>query len=347
MKSENPRVSIGLPVYNGARFLQETIEAILNQSFQDFELIIADNASTDKTEEICKEFAAKDKRIRYHRNQQNIGAAPNYNIVFQLSRGKYFKWAAHDDIFAPTFVEKCVEILEKKPDIVLCHSMAKVIDDNGNFLENNDELYVKCTNENIKLKTDSQKPYERFCDIAYLPHSCYQIFGMIRSRILKETPLIDRYAGADRLLLARLSLFGTFYEIPEQLFFLRRHSEQSININARSIHLYTIWHDPSKKGRIIFPRWRRFNEHIIAINQSPLNRTQKIGCYLVLSQIFKIYWRGIINDLVIANIQIAEKIYSLITSILTGNKSSQNELIFNRIPKLGMTNLDLSQLSRD
>lgn len=342
MKSENPRVSIGLPVYNGARFLQKTIEAILNQSFQDFELIIADNASTDNTEEICREFAAKDKRIHYHRNQQNIGAALNYNLVFQLSRGEYFKWAAHDDIFAPKFVEKCVEILDKNPDVVLCHSITKVIDENGNFLENNDELYVKFTNDNVKLKTDSQKPHERFFDIAYLPHSCYQIFGMIRSSVLKETPLIDNYAGADRLLLARLSLFGTFYQIPEHLFFLRRHSEQSINIIARSIHLYTIWYDPSKKGKIIFPRWRRFNEHIIAINQSPLNRKQRLGCYFVLAKIFKIYWRGMINDVAIAIIQIIEQLYSLLNSFISGNKSSPNELIFNRIPRLGMTHLDLS-----
>ena len=337
MTCENPRVSIGLPVYNGSRFLKTTIEAILNQSFQNFELIIADNASTDMTEEICREYAAQDKRIRYHRNQENIGAAPNYNLVFQLSRGEYFKWAAHDDIFAPEFLEKCIEVLDKDPEIVLCHSMAKVIDENGNFLDNKDELYVKFTNDNVKLKTDSQKPYERFCDLAYLPHSCYQIFGVIRSSILKETPLIDRYAGADRLLLARLSLYGRFYEIPEHLFFLRRHSEQSININARSIHLYTIWHDPSKKGKIIFPRWRRFNEHIIAINQSPLNWQQRLGCYLVLATIFTIYWRGMVNDLVIANIQIIEQLYCTLNSRINANFSPKEDLIFNRIPRLGMT----------
>ena len=338
MEYKNPLLTIGLPVYNGERFLTTTIESILSQSFQNFELIIVDNASKDMTEEICREYAAKDKRIRYHRNQENIGASPNFNLAFKLSKGKYFKWAAHDDICAPEFLEKCVKVLEKNPDVVLCHSIAKVVDENGNFLNKNDELYVKYTNDNVKLKTDSQHPHERFVDLAYIQHSCYQIFGVIRSSILKHTPLIDNYAGADRLLLARLSLFGKFYQIPEHLFSLRRHSGQSININARSIHQYTVWHDPSKKGKIIFPRWRRFNEHIIAINQSPLNWSQRLGCYLVLAKILQRYGRGMINDLVIVVIQIVDKFYSTLKSRINSNFHPKGDLIFNRIPRLTMNN---------
>ncbi|WP_200817535.1 glycosyltransferase family 2 protein [Calothrix rhizosoleniae] len=347
MEYENPLLTIGLPVYNGERFLKTTIESILNQSFKDFELIIVDNASEDMTEEICKEYAAKDKRIHYHRNPDNIGAAPNYNHAFKLSKGKYFKWAAHDDICAPEFLEKCIEVLEKDSDVVLCHSIAKVVDENGNLLNKKDDLYVKYTNDNIKLKSDSQKPHERFFDLAYIQHSCYQIFGVIRSSILKKTPLIDNYAGADRLLLARLSLFGKFHQIPEDLFFLRRHSEQSININALSIHLYTIWHDTSKKGKIIFPRWRRFHEHIIAINESPLNWPQKLSCYLVIAKILKLYWRGIINDLVIVSIQIIDKLYYILKGRINSNFYPKGDLIFNRIPRLTMNNFNQSHPTGD
>ena len=96
-----PRVSVGIPVFNGERFLAETIESILAQTFKDFEIVISDNASTDRTEEICRSYAARDPRIRYNRNDTNRGAAWNHNRVFELARGEYFKWQSHDDFCAP------------------------------------------------------------------------------------------------------------------------------------------------------------------------------------------------------------------------------------------------------
>ena len=120
-----PKVSIGLPVYNGEPFLSETIDAILAQTFKDFELIICDNASTDDTERICRRYAARDKRISYYRQHHNIGAAGNFNRVFNLSSGEYFKWAAHDDLIAPEYLARCVEILERDRSVVLCHSRFK------------------------------------------------------------------------------------------------------------------------------------------------------------------------------------------------------------------------------
>src|SRR5690349_812781 len=97
MPARAPQVSIGLPVYNGEKYLLNAIGSLLKQDFEDFELVISDNASTDKTEAMCHEFAAKDKRIRYHRNETNIGATGNYNRVFRLSNGEFFRWASHDD----------------------------------------------------------------------------------------------------------------------------------------------------------------------------------------------------------------------------------------------------------
>src|ERR1700737_2789384 len=92
-----PRVSIGLPVYNGERYLRFAIDSLLEQDYINFELIISDNASTDATQAICQEFADKDPRVRYYRNQTNLGASGNYDRVFELARGDLFKWAAHDD----------------------------------------------------------------------------------------------------------------------------------------------------------------------------------------------------------------------------------------------------------
>ncbi|MDJ0617439.1 MAG: glycosyltransferase family 2 protein [Calothrix sp. MO_192.B10] len=337
MKRENPRVSIGLPVYNGARFLRTAIEAILQQTFVDFELIISDNASNDATEEICREYAAKDRRIRYYRNKQNIGASPNFNRVFGLARGEYFKWAAHDDVCAPELLERCVAVLDKSPDVVLCHSIAKVIDDNGNLLQKDDDLYVKWTNENIKLRTDSIKPQERFRDLACCPHSCYQVFGLIRTNVLKTTPLIDNYGRSDKVLLARLGLLGRFYEVPENLFFLRRHATQSININAQSVHSFSIWFDPSNRGKIIFPRCRNFFEYFAAIKQVPLPWLDKLACYLTLGELLQQEWQGMAKDLAVATIQILDKFYRTLNSNLNSSYSPKTDLIFNRIPRLSMT----------
>ncbi len=107
-----PVASIGLPVYNGEKYLEQTLNSILAQSYTDFELIISDNASTDRTQEICQTYVAKDPRIIYHRNEKNLGAAPNHNLVFGLASGKYFKWAGYDDIIAPDFMARCFEILK-------------------------------------------------------------------------------------------------------------------------------------------------------------------------------------------------------------------------------------------
>src|SRR5919109_5579420 len=151
MNEGRARVSIGMPVYNGVRFLKEAIESILAQTFEDFELIISDNASIDQTEQICREYAAKDKRIRYYRNEKNLGAARNYNRVFELSTGEYFKWQAHDDLCDPQFLEKGVAVLARDPSIVLCYSKFLRIDEHGNPL----------TMETSKVRGGA-KPHERF-----------------------------------------------------------------------------------------------------------------------------------------------------------------------------------------
>ena len=126
-----PTVSIGLPVYNGAEYLTQTLDTLLKQSFRDFEIIISDNASTDATQEICTQYQELDPRIKYYRVDENKGAAWNFNRVFQLARGKYFKWAAHDDLILPTFLERCVEVLDNSPDVVLVFTKLDIIDAQG------------------------------------------------------------------------------------------------------------------------------------------------------------------------------------------------------------------------
>ena len=104
-----PTVSIGMPVFNGENFVCEAIDSLLAQSFTDFELLISDNASSDRTQAICEAYAARDRRIRYVRQDQNIGAGRNFEFVLDHTRGQFFMWAAHDDVWAANWLEVLVE----------------------------------------------------------------------------------------------------------------------------------------------------------------------------------------------------------------------------------------------
>jgi glycosyltransferase involved in cell wall biosynthesis len=283
-----PQISIGLPVYNGERFIEEAIDSLLSQSYTNFEIIISDNASTDKTEEICRTYLKKDTRIRYYRATENRGASWNFNHVFNLSTGEYFKWAAYDDIYAPEFLLKCITVLDQNPSILLCYSKAIDIDEHGNYLKDN----------NYNMKISSAKPHQRFHDLIYINHSCLAVFGLMRPTILKKTQLIGNYVASDRVLLATLGLFGSFYEVPEVLFFHREHAMRSTR--AIPLHSRTKWFDPQKAARIVFPNWRLFLEYFLAVFRAPLVFYQKIFCYSQLIFWVRRYWRNLIQDLALA-----------------------------------------------
>ena len=298
-----PKVSIGLPVYNGEPFLSETIDAILAQTFKDFELIICDNASTDATEKICRKYAAKDKRISYYRQHYNIGAAGNFNRVFNLSSGEYFKWAAHDDLIAPEYLAQCVKILERDRSVVLCHSQVQIINERGKFLGN----------YNIKLRTDSSNPVRRFDDLLR-HHLCYPIFGLIRASTLKKTLLMGNYGHTDGVLLARIALEGKFEEIPTTLFFSRNHPQQSMSrffpeylclasgISTDKIpdyYAYAVWFDPNNRGAI-FPHWRIFWEYCCCIWQSSLTTKEKLACAIAMLDRLKGREFLLVKDLLVA-----------------------------------------------
>jgi glycosyltransferase involved in cell wall biosynthesis len=113
------RLSIGLPVFNGEQLIEQALDSLLAQTFQDFQLIISDNASTDRTPEICKDYQARDSRVHYTCMDKNYGAARNFNRVFELASGQYFKWAAHDDIIEPTFLQQCIDVLDQNPSCAI------------------------------------------------------------------------------------------------------------------------------------------------------------------------------------------------------------------------------------
>ncbi len=247
---KQPRVSIGLPVYNGQRYIEETIDAILAQSWQDLELVISDNASTDRTEEIARAYAARDSRVRYFRNPVNLGAAQNYNLAFRRARGEFFKWSAHDDLIAPEFVARCVEVLDADPGAVLCWPRTVDIDADGKPI----------SDKHYRLHVDAEDPVRRFAEMIGMAHTCEAIFGLIRAEVLARTPLIAAYADSDRVLLAELALRGRFRSLDEPMFFYRDHDERSTEVYP-SRDERIAWFDPSLAGRIVFPHFRQLREY--------------------------------------------------------------------------------------
>jgi glycosyltransferase involved in cell wall biosynthesis len=279
MSGNEPRVSIGMPLYNAERYLAETLESLLVQTFQDFELVISDNGSSDRTEEICRSYAARDNRIRYYRGETNRGAAWNHNRVFELSRGEYFKWACYDDPCAPAFLEKCIGVLDQDPSVALCYTSTVNVDDEGQFLWMDRCLLGTCT-----------RPHERLRTITDHDHNCHEIYGLIRSSALRKTRLIGSYCASDQNLLADLALRGKFHEVPEVLLFVRVHRQGSCRLYGDR-RLRTVWFDTSAEGKLIFPYERQFWEYLLLIGRAPLPWLERLRCYLLMVRWLKQYGR--------------------------------------------------------
>jgi glycosyltransferase involved in cell wall biosynthesis len=284
-----PKVSIGVPVYNGERFLEASLDSLLAQTFTDFEIIISDNGSSDSTMQICRRYADRDSRIRYYRTDINHGAAWNFNRTVQLAGGAYFKWAAHDDLCAPEFLQACVDVLDRDSTVVLACPKPRVINEQGE----QHEPY------GISLKTDADQPHVRYGEIVrgVVGYKCYEVFGLCRMNALKHTELIGNYPHGDGVLLARLALFGRFHEVPEEWFFPREHAAQSMKA-MKDRYAYSDWFDTKRTGRIIFPTWRMFWEYYRAIGGSPTTIWQRTMCEMYLMRSAFSYRRKFVRDLV-------------------------------------------------
>ena len=209
MQSIKPKVSIGLAVYNGEKHLLPAIDSLLAQEYQNFELLISDNASIDGTAQICQDFARADSRVKYHRNGTNIGAAKNFNRVFERSSGNYFMWAAHDDQWSPTYITKCVDALEKNDDLVLCGTDINFMNEHGEAIE-----YPREFN---RLDTCAMDLRQRVSTLT-VKLDWFAIYSLIRKDALRNTRLFTEAYGADVILLMELLLTGQTLILPERLF---------------------------------------------------------------------------------------------------------------------------------
>jgi glycosyltransferase involved in cell wall biosynthesis len=256
-------LSVGLPVYNGERFLADALQSILDQTFEDFALTISDNASDDGTEEICRRYAKEDERIIYHRQAENLGAAANYNFVFHQSEGTYFRWAAHDDLLEPTMLERCVETLTEAQDAVLAYPKTRV-----SYDDQSDEFYE----DNLDLSQET--PHERLHHLVTNLDLCNAIFGVIRRDALRQTRLIDSFASSDEVLLAELALLGPFQEVPEYLFIRRLHPDRS-TVAAADAKARTAWFDPNSQHKRHLHRTKVLKEDLRSAWRAPLTTVER------------------------------------------------------------------------
>ena len=268
MGSATPPLTVGMPVYNGARYVADAIESILRQTYSDFEFIISDNASTDNTEEICRSYAAIDRRIVYSRLAENRGAAPNFNRVFLKNRSPFFKFAAADDVCAPHFLERCKTAYQHAPeDTVLCFPTTIKIDSEGRqqgILE-----------ESMDLRQPEPHARFRVFLLNYFYSNCF--YGLLRAASYRSTRLHKSYHSADVVLLAELALRGQFWQLDEPLLMRRFHEEMSHEANPTPAKIRS-WYDPSKRGTLAFPRIRMFWEFLGAIGTTPMSTTERIRC---------------------------------------------------------------------
>ena len=267
MRPAQARVCIGLPVYNGERYLETALRSLLSQSFADFELIISDNASTDRTNEICLDYVGKDPRIRYNRNASNIGLLRNHNLVIEKATGEYFMLAHYDDVRDSSYLARTVDVLDHDPSAVICHSLTADIDDEGNRLQAKEP----------SLRLASHDLRARFHDIIRMDHMCNAIFGLTRLSALRNTRLHGYYADSDRVLLAELVLRGRCHEVQEFLFFRRWHATQSTEL-APGRQARTHWLIAGTDGQLVFPYFRQFEEYLAAILRAPVSWRDKLWC---------------------------------------------------------------------
>jgi hypothetical protein len=275
-------VSIGIPVFNGENFLEDAIRSVLAQSFADLELIIADNASTDRTEQIGRDFAASDRRVRYLRNARNLGAAPNYNLVWQHGRGSLFKWLAHDDRILPGFVAATVKALDAQPDAVLANGLVDYIDATGQ---------VFAHYRSVLGAAGGPSPAQRFAAMVLRSHSCVDFFGLIRREAMAGSLLHASFHGGDRAFLAQMALRGRLVQLGEPLVQMREHPGRYTRHQADA-RTRRQWHDSGSSRTARLPTLHLYGQYRRLVRTEALDPAERRRCRAVLARWWLCNWNA-------------------------------------------------------
>lgn len=266
--TSTPPLTVGLPVYNGERFLAEALDSILDQTYGDFRLVVSDNGSTDATEAICRDYATRDPRVAYLRHHVNRGAVWNFNHVFEHCDTPFFRWGAADDVFAPTCFARCAEVIAAAPtSVAMCYPKTLIIDEEGAPAGEYDD--------NLDLR--SGRPHARIHRIVRTIVRGNPIFGLVRSDALRATRGHGSFPGADYVLIAEIALTGEIWEVPERLFHRRLHGGTSREQNPRPED-YTNFLDPTVKP-VKHERLRLLREYLAAVRHARLSPIDRAACY--------------------------------------------------------------------
>ncbi len=256
-----PLVSIGVAVCNEERFLSQTLDSLLAQDYSNFEIIICDNASTDKTGEIAQEYAKKDNRIKYYLNESNIGGTRNFNKTFLLSSGKYFMWAGGHDLYDKSFISSCVEILEKEENVILVYALTHLIDNLNN----------KVGTWPNRLDTRSLNPLLRYHLFFYYLMKIHYIHGLMRRDSIKKTGLFkDNVLNSENIFLSQLSLMGEFVYIPKFLFYYRIIRPKQTGWGNTTRYIKATYGQGHQNYPYIFYILHQFYYNIIVIYKAPV-----------------------------------------------------------------------------
>jgi glycosyltransferase involved in cell wall biosynthesis len=283
--ANTPQISIGLPVYNGLPYVRELIESMLAQSFTDFELVICDNASTDGTEALCRGYAQADARVKYFRNPTNIGLIPNFNKVFELATAPFYKWAASDDLYEPTYLEACFPAIRDNPGVSLSHSQTMLVSETGEALPYDPALHACAdphTNRLWLLDRDNcaeaGSRVSRFRDVLVHQIMCAPIYGLMRREQLLHTGLHKSFFGSDKLLLAELALMGRFHIARGCLFRKRMHTGMTSMMSGSAQRTKI---DPGIAPSS--PRLMKLRGYLNMLATKRLTLAERIACYAYLS----------------------------------------------------------------
>ena len=287
MSNSRPLVSIAMPIYNEGAHLPEALDALLAQDYENIEIVICDNASTDDTQAISQTWVGRNSRIKYYRNEINIGAAKNFSRAFNLTHGEFFMWAAGHDLWAPTFISRCMDVFLQDDCVSLCYPFLQWISLDGEFLA------VEDINADLRGLGEVQR-YLR--TIWRLPQNA--VYGLIRRSALEQTRPARQTLGSDQVLLVELSLLGTFARVREPLFFRRINRPGETKTQADARRAVDLWEDGKRQKDRHLHYWRFVGDIIGGVNYvtSGWQKVKMLAIALPLTPLR--YHRVLLKDLV-------------------------------------------------
>lgn len=267
MTEKRPKVTFGLPVRNGAETIGRCIESLLAQDLENIEILVADNASTDGTQDIIRSYAARDQRVKPLLSEKDVGQIENFNRVVRLANGEYIRWIGSEDWLEPEYASRCAAVLDANPEVIVVTTFFRIHLDDGR---------TRYTEYRGKL-LESEKPEKRFRRLMWTFHAgdaTYEpLYALIRRDVLANTALIRMMVQADRILAAELSLIGPFIQLEECL----AHRWKPAGVSVRS-EKYLKRYRPENAWELQSNPWRQFRTLISVIAEAPLATWPKLHC---------------------------------------------------------------------